>query len=33
MSQLVVVGFNQLEDARDAMRRLRGLENAGRIKF
>jgi uncharacterized membrane protein len=33
MSQLVVVGFNQLEDARDAMRRLRGLEQAGRIKF
>jgi len=33
MSQLIVVGFNQLENARDAMRRLRGLENAGRIKF
>jgi uncharacterized membrane protein len=33
MSQLVVVGFNQLEDARDAMRRLRSLEGAGRVKF
>jgi uncharacterized membrane protein len=33
MSQLVVVGFNQLENARDAMRRLRGLESAGKIKF
>ena len=33
MSQLVVVGFNQLEDARDAMRRLRSLEGSGRIKF
>ena len=33
MSQLVVVGFNQLEDARNAMRRLRDLERAGRITF
>ena len=33
MSQLVVVGFNQLEDARNAMRRLRDLERAGRIRF
>ena len=33
MSQLVVVGFNHLEDARNAMRRLRDLERAGRIRF
>ena len=33
MSQLVVVGFNQLEDARNAMGRLRSLERAGRIRF
>ena len=33
MSQLVVVGFNQREDARNAMGRLRGLERAGRIRF
>jgi uncharacterized membrane protein len=33
MSQLVVVGFNQLEDARNAMKRLRDLERAGRISF
>ena len=33
MSQLVVVGFNKLEDARDAMKRLRDLEHAGRIAF
>ena len=33
MSQLVVVGFNQLEDARTAMKRLRSLEHAGRISF
>ena len=33
MSQLVVVGFNQLDHARDAMRRLRDLEKADRIKF
>jgi uncharacterized membrane protein len=33
MSQLVVVGFNQLEDARNAMKRLRDLEHAGRISF
>jgi uncharacterized membrane protein len=33
MSQLVVVGFDQLEDARNAMKRLRDLEHAGRISF
>lgn len=33
MTQLIVVGFNRLEDARDAMRRLRDLERAGRISF
>ena len=33
MSQLVVVGFNNVEDARTAMKRLRGLEHAGHISF
>ena len=33
MSQLIVVGFDHLEDARAAMRRLRELEAEGRIKF
>ena len=33
MSQLVVVGFTNVEDARTAMKRLRGLEHAGRISF
>ena len=33
MSQLVVVGFDQLEDARTAMRRLRDLERAGQVSF
>ena len=33
MSQLVVVGFNHLEDARAVMRRLRDLEHAGQISF
>jgi uncharacterized membrane protein len=33
MSQLVVVGFNHLDDARAAMRRLRDLERAGKISF
>lgn len=33
MSQLVVVGFNHLDDARRAMKRLRDLERAGKIRF
>src|SRR5690349_17944741 len=33
MNQLIVVGFDRLEDARSAMTALRGLERAGRIKF
>jgi uncharacterized membrane protein len=33
MSQLVVVAFDQLEDARNAMRSLRELEKLGRISF
>src|SRR5262245_16565612 len=33
MSQLIVVGFNQLQDAQAAMSRLRDLEKAGRIGF
>ena len=33
MSQLVVVGFNNLEDARKAMKRLRDLEREGHISF
>ena len=33
MSQLVVVGFNKLEDARAAMKRLRALEHEGHISF
>jgi uncharacterized membrane protein len=33
MSQLVVVAFDHLEDARTAMKRLREIEHEGRIKF
>lgn len=33
MNQLVVMGFDHFGDARDALRSLRGLEAAGRIRF
>jgi uncharacterized membrane protein len=33
MSDLVVVSFDQFDDARSAMRELRGIEHAGQIKF
>jgi uncharacterized membrane protein len=33
MNQLVVVAFDHFDDARDAMRSLRGLEGQGRIRF
>ena len=33
MNQLIVVAFDHLEDARNAMKRLRGLEAEGRIRF
>ena len=33
MNQLIVVGFDHLEDARAAMKRLRALEAEGRIRF
>ena len=33
MNQLIVVGFDHLEDARKAMKRLREIESEGRISF
>ena len=33
MNELIVVAFDQLDDARDAMKRLRDLEGQGRIAF
>ena len=33
MNQLIVVGFDHLDDARTAMKRLRALEADGRIRF
>jgi uncharacterized membrane protein len=33
MNQLIVVGFDHLDDARRAMASLRGLERDGRIRF
>lgn len=33
MNQLVVVAFDHFDDARDALRSLRELERAGRIRF
>jgi uncharacterized membrane protein len=33
MNQLLVIAFDHLEDARTAMKRLRGLENEGKIHF
>lgn len=33
MNQLIVVAFDQLDDARKAMQRLRELEAEGRIRF
>ena len=33
MNQLIVVGFDHLEDARAAMKRLRELEAEGRVRF
>ena len=33
MNQLVVIAFDRLEDAREAMRRLRSLEREGMLKF
>lgn len=33
MNQLIVVAFDHLDDARDAMKRLRDLEAEGRIAF
>jgi uncharacterized membrane protein len=33
MNQFIVVGFDHLEDARKAMKRLRALETEGRIRF
>ena len=33
MNQLIVVGFDHLDDARNAMKRLRELESDGQIRF
>ncbi len=33
MNQLIVVGFDHLEDARAAMKRLRALEAEGHVRF
>jgi len=33
MNQLIVVSFDSVDDARNAMKRLRGLEGEGRIGF
>jgi uncharacterized membrane protein len=33
MNQLIVIGFDHLEDARNAMRSLRDLEHQGLVKF
>jgi len=33
MNQLIVVAFDHFADAREAMRRLRELERAGRVRF
>ncbi|TME81091.1 MAG: DUF1269 domain-containing protein [Chloroflexi bacterium] len=33
MNQLIVVGFDHLDDARSAMKRLRELESDGQIRF
>jgi uncharacterized membrane protein len=33
MNQLIVVAFDHLNDARNAMKSLRGLESEGRIRF
>jgi uncharacterized membrane protein len=33
MNQLIVVAFDSVDDARNAMKRLRGLEGEGRISF
>jgi uncharacterized membrane protein len=33
MNQLIVVAFDHLDDARKAMKSLRGLESEGRIRF
>jgi uncharacterized membrane protein len=33
VSQLIVVAFDHLEDARTALKRLRDLESGGRVKF
>jgi uncharacterized membrane protein len=33
MNQLIVIGFDHLDDARKAMQRLRDLEREGRVQF
>jgi uncharacterized membrane protein len=33
MNQLVVIGFDHFDDARDALRKLRDLERQGRVRF
>ncbi|MEA2613292.1 MAG: hypothetical protein QOI52_1251 [Chloroflexota bacterium] len=33
MNQLIVIGFEHVDDARTAMQRLRELERAGRVRF
>jgi uncharacterized membrane protein len=33
MNQLIVIGFDHLDDARKAMQRLRELEREGRVQF
>jgi uncharacterized membrane protein len=33
MNQLIVIGFDHLDDARNAMKRLRELEREGRVQF
>jgi uncharacterized membrane protein len=33
MNQLIVVGFDHIDDARRALESLRGLERSGRIRF
>jgi uncharacterized membrane protein len=33
VNQLIVIGFDQLEDARNAMKELRALEHQGLVKF
>jgi uncharacterized membrane protein len=33
MNQLIVIGFDHLDDARNAMKRLRDLEREGHVRF